>query len=98
MKEIHISLSNIAHCACSRCPSFPGRVHELIHMDMVTKLFCGHGKAKTGVTQKECICGECPVYSAHELTEGASTKQAYYCIYGMAGENYEGTGAIPEAP
>jgi hypothetical protein len=45
LKEINFSLSNIAHCACSRCPSFAGRITELIHMDMVTKLFCGHGKA-----------------------------------------------------
>lgn len=92
MKEIHISLNNVAHCACSRCPSFPGRVHELIHMDMVTKLFCGHGKAMSEVTKKNCICGECPVYSAHELSEGGSGQQAFYCIYGMAGAAYEGTG------
>ena len=84
MKQINISLSNIAHCACSRCPSFPGRISEMIHMDMVTKLFCGHGKAKSEVTEKGCICGECPVYVEHELTDGGEDKQAYYCVNGKA--------------
>jgi len=78
VKEVNISLSNIAHCACARCPSFPGRITELIHMDMVTKLFCGHGKAKAEVTQRGCICDECPVFKEHEL------KGSYFCVNGKA--------------
>ncbi|MFA5802456.1 MAG: DUF2769 domain-containing protein [Thermoleophilia bacterium] len=77
MKEVHVSLHNIRNCICKDCPSFPGLWKELTHAES-PGLFCAHGKSRIDIDQKGCVCGDCEVYTEHELTG------AYFCVNGKA--------------
>lgn len=56
---------NAERCSCPGCPSKP---------DDDTLLYCGRGLSTLRVPSRGCICTDCPIYRAHDLTDG------YFCM------------------
>jgi hypothetical protein len=72
-------IGNMRKCICSKCPSFPGRLMEIIQLTM-PGLYCATGRSRSNIEKRGCMCGNCRVQKESGL------RGAYYCIEGVSRE------------
>jgi hypothetical protein len=63
--------ANADRCLCPGCPTYSDCTR-----DAGERLFCSRGQTKCRLAENGCLCGDCPVWAEHELS------QFYYCIEG----------------
>lgn len=71
MVTVDDTIENVKLCICPGCPTYK-------ESKLTGILFCGKGKAKEPVKQKDCICPKCPVWKNYKLQDN------YYCVNGKA--------------
>jgi hypothetical protein len=64
---------NFTNCGCEPCPSY-----NVCMRGGHQKLYCAKDKSSCEVPMSGCLCGNCPVHLANNLTSG------YYCLGGKA--------------